>query len=779
MKTIRFPKHTSLVIFILALLLNACGLWLLDGWFHISLQPVVVIVAVVVITVLALIVGILLSLGRKRNHPKMALVAAVLLLAGTFWMLPNIVSPCGPTVAVIRASGLISLDNGATVCDQCCTNWQPYPCSLCSAADHAAGKCIGCCYSYGTCNCRTATPQPPPPATPVPTRTPTPTRTRTSTTTSTPKPPPTSTPTVPATAILPTPTDAATPTPTALPPVISATLSCDQPGTNGWCRSGAAITITASDPQGYNTTITGDIDGSNFSCAGPVCTKALPEGSGDVHYRALSPTSGLSSADGTTSYKFDATTPAADIEIDGSMGSNGWYISSTNLTINSSDSPSGVAATQYRVDGGEWTDGDTLTLNDGVHTVDAVISDNAGNQATVSNTVRVDTLSPEPSLSVSAKTGNMGWYVSDAVISANPIDATSGMALTEYRVDDGDWHDGDTIPVVSGDGEHTVEFRLTDNAGNQAVATRSFWIDATPPASSFIEPVEDSTSTLYGMVNFSGLSSDATSGMAMVQISLDDGATWQSLSLAGNNWSYAWDTRHVHDGTYTILARAGDVAGNSVPFGDVEHTARTTIIVANGLPKVRVQDSWWLWQAGQIVIKPALAPIQKTTITISCTPYHKDVELHFDDVGTVPGELQWDRHCGEGAFAADSGDYPVTVTACDIFGRCTTEAGTIKVPFFALPLPTWTPTPAPTATVAPEKTRQVQKPTPTQTVLPMAEPGSQPPAPLPETARVWPWFSLALVGFLMALAASSLADRRPYALKRLGKTMGKVLDGQK
>lgn len=370
--------------------------------------------------------------------------------------------------------------------------------------------------------------------------------------------------------------------------------------------------------------------------------------------------------------------------------------------------------------------------------------------------------------------GHMNWYVSEAVISADSADMTSGVALVEHRVDEGNWQTGDTTPVVSEDGAHTAEFRITDNAGNLTTATKYFWIDATPPSSEFTKPLEGSTNTLYGEVNFSGFSSDATSGMSTVQLSLDNGASWQSLSLAGNRWAYTWDTRQMHDGTYPILARAGDVAGN------VEHTARTTVVNANQLPKVKFQDWWWSWDAGQIKVNAALVPIQQTTITISCAPYHKNVMLHFKDGAAVPGELQWDRHCGEGAYAADAGDYPVTVQACDIFGRCTSAGGAIKVPFFAPVLPTWTPTFTPTVTATPQKTRPVQKPTPTRTALPPVVVSENAlPAPVLEPAPAWPWFALALVGFLMALASSSLTDRRPPALNRLGQTLGRVLDGQK
>lgn len=728
------------------------------------------------------------------------------------------------------------------------------------------------------------------------------------------------------------------------PPTVTGNVVCSLTGNGGWCRSRAKLNLSASDPQGYATTISGDIDGTAFSCAaGSTCSKVLPEGSGSIHFKATAATSGLSSSTGTTSFAFDPTPPTATLAITGAlgaagwytsahaattgtdatsgisvtqvavdggawqasatlaegthsvtgraidnagnvtvtpaqvvnvdatppivsanvtsgtlvagwyvsnatvtasasdatsglallenrvdsgawsdgntvtlttdgihaidfratdqaglqsstslsvkvdesvpaitftptgtMGSNGWYTSSVSLSISAQDEYSGVASIEYNLDGTDWVPGSSLTLNDGDHTVEARATDKAGNQATASTTIRVDTRSPSAVLINSAKIGHMNWYVSDAIISADPSDATSGVSLVEYRVDDGDWKIGMTTPAVSGDGAHTVGFRVTDVAGNQSVITSYFWIDATPPLSAFVEPADGSINTLYGEVKLSGLSSDATSGLGGVQISLDKGKSWQSLSLIGDRWSYDWDTRHVPDGSYTVLARTNDVAGNINP------AARTTVIVANDPPKVKVQDWWWSWQAGQIKVKAAIVPIQETTITIACAPYHKDVVLHFKNGNEVPVELQWDRHCGEGAYAADPGDYPVTVRACDTFGRCTSAAGAIKVLPIPLPQSTWTPSPVPTASPTSEKTRTVQRsqPTPTQIVaLPVTTSESPAPALPPEVLPVWFVSGLVLAGFLAALASSSLADARPRALKQLGKTMAKVRDG--
>ena len=126
---------------------------------------------------LALAVAILAATGlavvvlRALARPWSALVLGGVLVALVLWALPSIVSPCSPLVAAVSAGG--------AQCQQCCTWWVPYPCSLCSAADYAAGKCEGCCLRYEECNC--VTPEPDlSTSTPVPpTRTPTTTPTRT------------------------------------------------------------------------------------------------------------------------------------------------------------------------------------------------------------------------------------------------------------------------------------------------------------------------------------------------------------------------------------------------------------------------------------------------------------------------------------------------------------------------------------------------------------------------------------------------------------------------
>jgi hypothetical protein len=443
-------------------------------------------------------------------------------------------------------------------------------------------------------------------------------------------------------------------------------------------------------------------------------------------------------------------------------GHNGWYVTHPTITLTATDATSGIATTAF-----DGFGSDSVTLPDGVHPLTAIAQDMAGNTWAISETVRVDTQPPVLAPAMTAPAAS-GWHTSVVTAAANASDSISGLALVEYRVNTGAWQPGSSVTIAE-DGEYVIQFRAADNAGNQVTgAPMQFRLDQTKPASAFSNPPEGSTTKISGAFTFSGASADTLSGLDLAEISLDNGATWQPLTLAAGNWSYTWDTRLVRDGTYTILARAVDRAGNR------ENTARVQVIAANAPPRIELQDSWWLWETGRVRVRIGDIPIQSVTIQISCAPHHQDVTLRYIE-DTLPSEIQWDRRCGEGAYAAESGDYPVTATVCDTWGRCHTANGVIKVPIIAPPVPTLTPMPA--------SETLIQPPAPSPSVTQVASvqaaaPVTNEPAPmitkfgLPGATLRW-WHISALAG-LLAFAAVSLSDPRPRALFRLAESVRKI-----
>ncbi|MBK8420525.1 hypothetical protein [Candidatus Villigracilis saccharophilus] len=101
------------------------------------------------------------------------------------------------------------------------------------------------------------------------------------------------------------------PPPTYSPPTVSAALTCTNWGNSSWCINNGKVVLSASDPQGFAVTLSGNftVNGSNtpYSCANP-CSLTMPSGSGTVTYTATSATSGLSSGTGSIAFYFDPGT---------------------------------------------------------------------------------------------------------------------------------------------------------------------------------------------------------------------------------------------------------------------------------------------------------------------------------------------------------------------------------------------------------------------------------------------------------------------------------------
>jgi hypothetical protein len=385
-------------------------------------------------------------------------------------------------------------------------------------------------------------------------------------------------------------------------------------------------------------------------------------------------------------------------------------------------------------------------------------------------TVRLDSTPPTVSLVLPPTTS--GWYNTQPVISPTTSDSTSGVASIEYSVDGGPFQS--SLTSMS-DGAHSFTIRVTDKAGNFVISPPyNAQVDMTPPVSAFISPPEGSTAVAVGNFTMIGTTSDATSGVAGAQISLDGETTWSPLTVNGGNWSYLWDTGKVTNGTYQVYVRGVDVAGN------IEHTAHVTVTVANQGPGVSITKYWVIGQAATIKITTHVLPIAGGRITIS---HQNSYDVQTFDYTSVPTKFKWNGITSKGT-SAPPGLYTVRVEIWDGYGHHASDSGVLWIP---APLPAATPTPTITHT-----------PTATTTELPIAQPtrtatslasvlstpvpstpmpvavATQKPVPTPVTkslAVAWP---AAFTGSLVVLFLSvSLLDPRPAAWCRLARIRSK------
>ena len=275
----------------------------------------------------------------------------------------------------------------------------------------------------------------------------------------------------------------------------------------------------------------------------------------------------------------DTTAPQVSAQITGDQDADGNYIGSANVTVSATDADSGVASVEYEIDDtGFLPYTEPVTVDEpGDHAVQFRATDNAGNASetgsvpfSIVEPAPDDTTPPQVSAEVSGDQDAEGNYVGSATVALTATDADSGVASIEYQLDGGAYQ-AYTAPVeVNTAGEHTVNFRATDNAGNvSTVGTESFTLvepapdDTTPPqVSAEVSGDQDAEGNYVGSATVTVTATDADSGVDTVEYQLDGGA-YQAYTAP-----ITVDTA----GEHTVSFRATDNAGNVSAAGSVSFT---------------------------------------------------------------------------------------------------------------------------------------------------------------------------------------------------------------
>ncbi|MDI6769569.1 MAG: hypothetical protein QMD04_07840, partial [Anaerolineales bacterium] len=200
---------------------------------------------------------------------------------------------------------------------------------------------------------------------------------------------------------------------------------------------------------------------------------------------------------GTASGKVDTQPPVINGSLNGTIGDNGWFVSSMILTASASDPApgSGLSAFEYSLDGSGWTAcAGGLTLADGSHTVNLRAADIAGNTGAVTQSVHVDAQPPQVGL-----TGNsvfcpacgeslaIAWSAQDNTSGISSWSLSSGGAILVSGSDAAsavfNW-DGGGFPA----GVHTLTLHASDRAGNSAEANLDVTLLAPTPTPTPVPP---------------------------------------------------------------------------------------------------------------------------------------------------------------------------------------------------------------------------------------------------------------------------------------------------
>ena len=517
-------------------------------------------------------------------------------------------------------------------------------------------------------------------------------------------------------------------------------------GSNGWYVSTVDASPSGSDTVSGLASATLSVDGGMA-----VGSATLTDGVHSVTATSLDVAGNTSSK--TLTISVDTLPPDIFVSATGNQAQDGWFTTAVDLSATASDATSGVTGSvSLSFDNGTtWVNG-LNTLYDGRYDVIFSVMDFAGNTATSQMSLKIDMQPPYITLSEAGRLGQNGWYVSSATISAEVSDNLSGVASTQYRVDGGAWQEGDFVTVE--EGIHTIDFQAFDAAGNNAqISSQEIHVDLTPPAYNFDSALNGSV--FSGTVTLGGTASDETSGVNAVTFSLD-GTMWIAAAFADPRWNISWDSAVFDNGNRDLYLRATDLAGNT------GEPIRASIILDNFPPYVELAETWNIWESGVLVVLNNVIPLKNVKIVVQDPLLRYPDRVLYDDL-PAPKVVTWDRVIGPAS--APPGSYTASVQACDIYGLCSNDPGTILIPVVTAPVPFQLPV------------IEIPKWFPPISFLPAPEPAPEQPiavpaAVLPIRAEVqavpFPiWIIFVIGGLLLLFAFLLLLDPRPKAWRSL------------
>jgi hypothetical protein len=339
----------------------------------------------------------------------------------------------------------------------------------------------------------------------------------------------------------------------------------------------AAATVTFTAEPG--ATVQCSLDGATWTtCTSPLSLTGLADGSHTLLTRAVD-AAGNVGATSTTTWTVD-TTPPANAPI-----VNGQPISPTNQTTANMTFASSESGSTFEclIDGVGWstcTSPIALTgLADGSHVVKVRELDPAGN-ASPTTTVNwvVDTYPPTsaPTISGLPRAGGTPTSPTSQTSAVATLTTEAGTTL-QCKVDTGGWASCHSPFGMSGltEGDHTLQVRSLDAAGNAGPVASQVWtVDTTPPANApVLGQIPPLTADFTPTITFTG---DVNTTF-LCQV---DGGAWIACTSP-------FTADPLLDGTHTISVRQVDVAGNVGPAAAITFVVDTNAppeVVVTGVP---------------------------------------------------------------------------------------------------------------------------------------------------------------------------------------------------
>ena len=276
--------------------------------------------------------------------------------------------------------------------------------------------------------------------------------------------------------------------------------------------------------------------------------------------------------------------------------------------------------------------------NDSIYTVKSNgardVSGNVQTAGFTSTFASTDTLAPVLTV---ASPSNNAWIRSlRPQVQVNAVDPTSGVAgATATLMLDG----ASVTPQVSGatifftpasdlaEGTHTIEASIEDRAGNRGSVTSTFKLDATAPSVPSLVGISAGAS-LTGTLTIGGAASDATSGVARIDLYVDNS---NFLDVFPAAFTTSYNTQNLADGYHAFSAEAVDVAGNisarSTPVQALVNNRPLTLTFTSPAANLQVRDAVSAAVTASEPVNAIEFSAAGQTVTDSTSPYEATFTL--------------------------------------------------------------------------------------------------------------------------------------------------------
>ncbi|MEM4292543.1 MAG: DNRLRE domain-containing protein [Thermoplasmata archaeon] len=343
------------------------------------------------------------------------------------------------------------------------------------------------------------------------------------------------------------------------PPVTTATVVGTQ-GANGWYTSPVTLNLSATDSGRGVDKIYYRIN----SGAWQEYTGNLSLSSEDVYNISYYAVDKVGNTEATKSVvvKIDLLSPNTEAYLTGTIGANEWYVSPVTLTLQPSDSASGVNKTYFKLNTSvQWSlyTSPLTYSNDSYYTVEFYSVDFAGRTENIKSiSFKIDKTAPNTTCMLTGTSAEPGWFVSEVTVKLLTNDAGSGISETYYRLNSSDtWTLYTQEFVLSDEGIYYLEYYSVDNAGiNEVIRNTTVKIDLTPPEVELKIIGNLSYSGWYNSNTTVEINSTDLSGISQIRYRIDDG-NWENYT-GGVKISPG-----IHTFEYQVKNGAGLITANS------------------------------------------------------------------------------------------------------------------------------------------------------------------------------------------------------------------------